>query len=210
MSLVKWLVNTAGSDALAERNKVRCWPTTRDGDIETSHEWRALVQSGDTALHFAVNRGHLELVQWLVSTAGCDAPTQNQVRNPRRSRGRASSICCGLGCEAAEYCRASCFAGWRIGTSRRLSQRLSERRAVAGAFGGIERDSRTGCGAFADEPSIASLCARDVLTQLGLRCVVSARRHGSPGGVFPWATRRCGVAGVVGIRCENREKQCAF
>ncbi len=45
---------------------------------------RVSAQGGNTALHYAAQQGHLKVVQWLVTTVGCDPRTQNQVCDARR------------------------------------------------------------------------------------------------------------------------------
>ncbi len=85
LEVVQWLVSSAGSSAATERNDVCglhwdcavCCADARTCGI--------CVQSGRTALLCACEKGHLEVAQWLVSSAGSSAATERN--NVRRRRG---------------------------------------------------------------------------------------------------------------------------
>jgi hypothetical protein len=87
------------------------------------------VQDGNTPLLLACERGHLEVAQWLVSSAGSNAATErNEVR-----------VVAVWSCETLMRTRVWCLlAGWQNCASSRVCERTLGGRSVAGVVGGVE------------------------------------------------------------------------
>jgi ankyrin repeat protein len=82
LDVAQWLVTSGGSDARSERINVRILcgvvvACARSGGVRGSRVvWRVREQTGHTALLLASAFGHVNVVQWLVTTAGSNARSE--------------------------------------------------------------------------------------------------------------------------------------
>jgi ankyrin repeat protein len=87
LDVAQWLVTSGGSDARSERNNVRilCGAVVRSGGVRGSRVvWRVREQTGRTALLLASAVGHVNVVQWLVTSVGIDVRSESERDNVGR------------------------------------------------------------------------------------------------------------------------------
>ncbi len=90
LDVAQWLVTSGGSDARSERNNVRILcgvvvTCARSGDVSGSRVvWRVREQTGHTALLLASAFGHVNVVQWLVTSVGIDVRSASERDNVGR------------------------------------------------------------------------------------------------------------------------------
>jgi ankyrin repeat protein len=86
LEVVKWLVSSAGSNAATERDDVRMLRRLLLA-LTPASVYGVCVQLGYTALLRACENGHLDVAQWLVSSAGSNAVTERSKVCPLSDHG---------------------------------------------------------------------------------------------------------------------------